>query len=197
MKAVCWKLLKLLSQKQSVDRQTNLIPIGHPSSGRVLIKVVIKVINLGVIWRNFTNLVIVLNMKSLSLAIRKFCPRCDLEKGSPKRRPNGTKINNTSSNRSLLCIQFVTEVLWSEDECQRRGPSATYFCTTLDPSLGGSGRKTPTLVKDHENFILTNFQWNPSGGSKEEVENVTDGQPTTDYFGSGALNNYVYVDLFR
>ena len=48
----------------------------------------------------------------------------------------------------------------------------TYFGPTLDPPLGGSGRKTTTLVRDHEHFIPTEFHQNPSSGSGEEVENV-------------------------
>ena len=42
----------------------------------------------------------------------------------------------------------------------------------LDPPLGGSGRKTTTLVRDHEYFIPTKFHQNPSSGFGEEVENV-------------------------
>ena len=56
----------------------------------------------------------------------------------------------------------------------------TYFGPALDPRLGGSGRKTTTLVRDHEYFIPTKFHQNPSSGSGEEVENVkslrTDGR---------------------
>ena len=48
----------------------------------------------------------------------------------------------------------------------------TYFCPALDPPLGGSTRKTTTLVRDHEYFIPTKFHQNPSSGSGEEVENV-------------------------
>ena len=48
----------------------------------------------------------------------------------------------------------------------------TYFGPALDPPLGGSGRKTTTLVRDHEYFIPTKFHQNPSSGSGEEVENV-------------------------
>ena len=48
----------------------------------------------------------------------------------------------------------------------------TYFDPALDPPLGGSGRKTTTLVRDHEYFIPTKFHQNPSSGSGEEVENV-------------------------
>ena len=66
----------------------------------------------------------------------------------------------------------------------------TYFGPALDPPLGGSGRKTTTLVRDHEYFIPTKFHQNPSSGSGEEVENVkslrtdgrrTDGQRTVRY----------------
>ena len=48
----------------------------------------------------------------------------------------------------------------------------TYFGPALDSPLGGSGRKTTTLVRDHEYFIPTTFHQNPSGGFGEEVENV-------------------------
>ena len=48
----------------------------------------------------------------------------------------------------------------------------TYFGPALDPPLGGSGRKTTTLVRDHEYFIPTKFHQNLSSGSEEEVENV-------------------------
>ena len=48
----------------------------------------------------------------------------------------------------------------------------TYFGPALDLPLGGSGRKTTTLVRDHEYFIPTKFYQNPSSGSGEEVKNV-------------------------
>ena len=57
----------------------------------------------------------------------------------------------------------------------------TYFGPALDPPLGGSGRKTTTLVRDPEYFIHTKCHQNPSSGSGEEVENVnslTDGRRT-------------------
>ena len=62
----------------------------------------------------------------------------------------------------------------------------TYFGPALDPPLGGSGRKTTTLVRDHEYFIPTKFHQNLSSGSGEEVENVkslrqTDGRRTVRY----------------
>ena len=66
----------------------------------------------------------------------------------------------------------------------------TYFCPALDPPLGGSGRKTTTLVRDHEYFIPSKFHRNPSSSSGEEVENVkslrltdgwTDGRRTVRY----------------
>ena len=66
----------------------------------------------------------------------------------------------------------------------KEGDPVTYFCPALDPPLGGSGRKTTTLVRDNEYLISTKFHQNPSSGSGEEVENVkvdgrqrrTDGQ---------------------
>ena len=48
----------------------------------------------------------------------------------------------------------------------------TYFGHALDPPLGGSDRKTTTLVRDHEYFFPIKFHQNPSSGSGEEVENV-------------------------
>ena len=59
----------------------------------------------------------------------------------------------------------------------------TYFGLALDPPLGGSGRKTTTLVRNHEYFIPTKFHQNPSSSSGEEVENVkfTDGRRTVPY----------------
>ena len=73
----------------------------------------------------------------------------------------------------------------------------TYFGPALDPPLGGSGRKTTTLVRDHEYFIPTKFHQNPSSGSGEEVENVkvygrtddgrTDGRTTDGRTTDGAL----------
>ena len=60
----------------------------------------------------------------------------------------------------------------------------TYFGPALDPPLGGSGRKTTTLVRDLEYFIQTKFHQNLSSGSGEEVENVNcltdDGRQMTD-----------------
>ena len=61
----------------------------------------------------------------------------------------------------------------------------TYFGPALDPPLGGSDRKTTTLVRDHEYFIPTKFHQNPSSGSGEEVETVKslrtdDGRRTPD-----------------
>ena len=55
----------------------------------------------------------------------------------------------------------------------------TYFGPALDQPLDGSGRKTTTLVRDHEYFIPTKFHQNPSRGSGEEVENVKSLQTTT------------------
>ena len=92
--------------------------------------------------------------------------------------------------RSLLCIRFIAIAFQSEEEVfLRRGPPVTYFGPALDLPLGGSGRKTTTLVRDLEYFLHTKFHQNPSSGSGEEVENVncltddrrtTDGRQTTD-----------------
>ena len=56
----------------------------------------------------------------------------------------------------------------------------TYFGPALDPPLGGSGRKTTTLVRDHEYFIPTKFHQNPSSGFGEKVENVKSFRRTDD-----------------
>ena len=57
-----------------------------------------------------------------------------------------------------------------------------YFSPALDPPLGESGRKTTTLVRNHEYFIHTKFHQNQSSASGEEVKNVncltTDGRKT-------------------
>ena len=40
-----------------------------------------------------------------------------------------------------------------------------YFGPALDPPLDGYGRKTTTLVTDHEFFIPTKFRKHPLSGS--------------------------------
>ena len=55
----------------------------------------------------------------------------------------------------------------------------TSFCPALDPPLGGSGKKTTTLVRDHEHFIPTKFHQNQASGSGEEIDNVKDYGRTT------------------
>ena len=87
------------------------------------------------------------------------------------------------------CISsFVFYILVWRRSFLKKGTPVTYFCPTLDPPLGGSGRKTTTLVRDHEYFMHTKFHQNPSSGSGEEVENVkvygrrrTDGRRTVRY----------------
>ena len=84
--------------------------------------------------------------------------------------------NNTSSkphaDKPLLCIRLVDVVFKSEDKVHlRRGP----LCPILalpGSTLGGSGRKTTTLVRNHEYIIHTNFHQHSSNGSEEEVENI-------------------------
>ena len=53
----------------------------------------------------------------------------------------------------------------------------TCFGPALDRQLGGYGRKTTTLVRDHEYFIPTKFHQNPSSGSDGRT---TDGQRRDD-----------------
>ena len=78
-------------------------------------------------------------------------------------------------------IWFVAVAFLSEEEVRwRRRPPVTYFGPTLDPPLSRSGRKTTTLVRDHEYFILTKFHQNPSSGSGKEVENVKSLRRTDD-----------------
>ena len=56
----------------------------------------------------------------------------------------------------------------------------TYFGPALDPPLVGPGRKTTTLVRDHEYFIPTKYHQNPSSGSGEGFENVKSLRRTND-----------------
>ena len=88
---------------------------------------------------------------------------------------NGTKNNKTSSHMLQdHCYPFGLS-LWPSSLKKKfleEGPPVTYFGPALDLPLGGSGRKTTTLVRDHEYFIPTKFHQNPSSGFAEEVENV-------------------------
>ena len=128
--------------------------------------------------------------------------------------PKTTTLLPTMLLDHWLCFRFVAVAFWSEEEvCWRRGPLVTYFGPALDPPLGGSGRKTTTLVRDHEYFIPTKFHQNPSSGSAEEVENVkslrrtdeegrrTDGRRTVRYDNSSLVPSaqgelkYVWIVL--
>ena len=110
------------------------------------------------------------NNITISLPIQKIC--CLL--------PNGIKNNNTSSHMPLdHCCPFGLSLLPSglKKKFLEEGDPRDLF----SPVLGGSGRKTTALVRDHEYFIATKFHQNPSSGSGEEVENVkkfTDGRRT-------------------
>ena len=86
----------------------------------------------------------------------------------------GTKNNNTTSHMVLNhCYPFGLSL---------KPSGLKKFLEEGDPlwpilappwiAQGGSGRKTTTLVRDHEYFIPTKFHQNPSSGSGEEVENV-------------------------
>ena len=75
----------------------------------------------------------------------------------------------------IIAIHLVCRCslpVWRRSFLKKGTPPLTYFCPALDPTLGGSGRKTTTLVRDHEYFIPTKFHQNPSSGFGEEVENV-------------------------
>ena len=63
-------------------------------------------------------------------------------------------------------MQFVAVAFKSEKKVVEEGdPPVTYFCPALDLPLGGYGRKTTTLVRDHEHFIPTKFRKYPFIGS--------------------------------
>ena len=77
------------------------------------------------------------------------------------------------ASRSLLCIRFVALAFQSVAEvCWRRGPRVTYFGPALDPPLDGSGRKTTTLVRDHEHIIPTKFRKHTLSGSVVKADYV-------------------------
>ena len=65
-----------------------------------------------------------------------------------------------------IAFQSKAEVRW------RREPPVTYFGPALDPPLDGSGRKTTTLVRDHEHFMPTKFRSNPLRGSVVKADYV-------------------------
>ena len=55
------------------------------------------------------------------------------------------------------------------------------FSPVLDPPQGGSGRKTTTLVRDHEYFVPTKFNQNSSSDSEKSRKYkkfMTDGRTT-------------------
>ena len=88
---------------------------------------------------------------------------------------NGTKNNNTFPHMLLDHCYAFGLLLWPSGLKKKflvEGDPLTYFGTALDPPLGGSGRKTTRLVRDHEYFIPTKFHQNPSSGYGEEVKNV-------------------------
>ena len=70
------------------------------------------------------------------------------------------------------------------------------FCPALDPPLGGSGRKTTTLVREHEYFIPTKFI-KIHQAVLGEVENVKvyERRRTMRSFGSGGLKNDITSEL--
>ena len=98
------------------------------------------------------------------------------------RAPRGT--DRSPEYKEHFCYKLDSRVKnvtteWNQKQ-QHFITHALDHCPALDPPLGGSGRKTTTLVRDHEYFIPTKFHQNPSSSSGEEVENVkslrTDGR---------------------
>ena len=85
--------------------------------------------------------------------------------------------NIISSHMHLVCCCSLP--VWRRSFL-KKGTSVTYFCPALDPPLGGSCRRTTTLVRDHEYFIHTKFHQNPLRDSGKEVENVKFYRRTTD-----------------
>ena len=80
----------------------------------------------------------------------------------------------THASRSLLCIWFCCCMPSSLKKkfVEEGDTPVTYFCPALDPSLDRSGRKTKTLVRDHEYFIPTKFRKHPSSGSVVKADYV-------------------------
>ena len=71
----------------------------------------------------------------------------------PNKRPKWAYIAHLStiSKQAMRFWVFGGVAICSEEEvCQRRGPSATYFCPALDPPLGGSDWKRTALMRNHE-----------------------------------------------
>ena len=89
---------------------------------------------------------------------------------------NGIKNINPSSNIHLdhcHIIRFVAVAFQSEEAVLwRMDPSMTYFCPTLDPSLGGVCRKVLPQVRGHEFFTPTKFRKHPSSGSEAKADYV-------------------------
>ena len=82
---------------------------------------------------------------------------------------------------SIIGIHLVCRCrlpVWRRSFLKKETPR-DLFWPSPGSVLGRSGRKTTTLVRDHEYFIPTKFRQNPSSGSGEEVENVKSLQ--TDY----------------
>ena len=62
----------------------------------------------------------------------------------------------------------------------KEGTPRDLLLAVVAPPVDGSGRKTTTLVGDHEYFIPTKFHQNPFSRSGEEVENVKSLRRTPD-----------------
>ena len=86
----------------------------------------------------------------------------------PQGQMMSEKIRKIIAMHSVCCCSLP---VWRRSFL-KKGTPVTFFCLALDPPLDGSGRKTTTLVSDHEYFTPTKFHKNPSSCSGEEVENV-------------------------
>ena len=86
---------------------------------------------------------------------------------------NGTKNNNTSSNMLVdHCYAFGLSLYPSglKKKFLEGDPRDLFAPPWIHPVR--IWPKTSTIVRDHEYFISTNFDQNPSSRSREEVENV-------------------------
>ena len=108
---------------------------------------------------------------------------------------------------SVCCCSLL---VWRRWFLKKGTPRDLFLPHPRSPPLGGSGRKTKTLVRDHEYFICTKFHQNPSSRSGEKIENVkvyrradgrtTDGalrQYLTWAFGSGELKSMTTGHTYR
>ena len=71
----------------------------------------------------------------------------------------------------MLSVSRYVLPFWRRS-LSKEGTPRDLLLPVVAPPVDGSGRKTTTLVGDHEYFNPTKFHQNPFSGSGEEVENV-------------------------